>query len=164
MIWRYRQVGPGDTTALQSWISAPLGPQFKSSFTFQKGIGLIRNTYNSGSIDASASNEHYLISSTITAVTLRPSSSMPSSVCLYQNFPNPFNPSTAIRFVVPATGHVTLQVYDILGREVTRVVDRVMQSGDHTVFWEASNLASGLYIYRLQAGPSVFSKKMLFIK
>jgi hypothetical protein len=83
---------------------------------------------------------------------------------LSQNYPNPFNPKKAIGFQVSALSNVKLAVYDILGREVAVLVYEKKQPGSYEVQFDASKLASGVYIYRLQAGPFVDSKKLLLIR
>ncbi len=95
-------------------------------------------------------------------------SDLPLEFGLAQNFPNPFNPSTVIRFTVGtqdlASLPIRLTVYDILGREVAVLVDGQMSAGAHQVRFDASGLASGVYIYRLSAGGEVSTKRMLFLK
>lgn len=83
---------------------------------------------------------------------------------LEQNYPNPFNPSTTIKFQLPKDGFVTLKVYDILGKEITTLLNEEKSQGKYEVTFDASNLSSGVYIYKLQAGDFVNSKKMLMIK
>jgi DNA-binding beta-propeller fold protein YncE len=83
---------------------------------------------------------------------------------LDQNYPNPFNPSTTIRFYVPATSNVTLAVYDILGREVARLVDGVMQAGTHSIQMNGSGLSSGIYLYRLSGTTTSEVRKMILMK
>lgn len=92
---------------------------------------------------------------------------------LEQNFPNPFNPSTTIKFDIPASlnpsqggtlRNVTLKVYDILGREIVTLVDEPKNEGRYEVIFNASSLASGVYIYKLQADDYINSKKMLLVK
>ena len=91
---------------------------------------------------------------------------VPRAFELEQNYPNPFNPSTAIRFSLPATEKVTLAVYDILGKRVATLLDgEQLNTGQHTVDFDASALASGVYTYRLQAGSEfVQSRRMLLVK
>jgi len=79
-------------------------------------------------------------------------------------YPNPFNPTTIIEYTLPENINVQLVIYDVLGRRVATLVDQIQQSGRHSVSWDASNLASGVYIYRIQAGDFVQSKKMLLMK
>ena len=91
-------------------------------------------------------------------------SSVPEIYSLSQNYPNPFNPVSTIRYEVPKSGDVSLIVYDILGREVTRLVDSYLEPGSHQVRWNASDFASGIYFYRLQAGDFVQTRKMVLLK
>lgn len=83
---------------------------------------------------------------------------------LSQNYPNPFNPSTKISFELPASGFVSLKVYDMLGREVAELVSSEMTSGSHSVSFNAADFASGTYIYRLTANGNVLTNKMLLLK
>jgi hypothetical protein len=88
----------------------------------------------------------------------------PFTTALDQNYPNPFNPKTVISYRKSEIGRTRLAVYDLLGREVAVLVDGVMPAGEHSVNFDASTLASGIYIYRLQAGSEVFTKRMSLIK
>lgn len=83
---------------------------------------------------------------------------------LHQNFPNPFNPSTVIRFSIPKSQLVTLQIFDPLGRLVSELVHSYLPAGDHEIAFNALNLASGVYIYQLKAGDYIQTKKMLLLK
>ena len=83
---------------------------------------------------------------------------------LNQNYPNPFNPSTVISYQLPASGKVTLKVYDLLGQEVATLVNTTMSAGAHEVSFDASRLASGMYIYRIQSGNFIQTRKMLLVK
>jgi hypothetical protein len=83
---------------------------------------------------------------------------------LMQNFPNPFNPETKIEYSLPKEQLVKLVVYDVLGREVKLLVDEVEEAGYKTVSLNASNLPSGVYFYRLEAGGYIEVKRMLFLK
>lgn len=80
------------------------------------------------------------------------------------NHPNPFNPSTIIRYEVPQSGHVNLVVYDILGRQVAELVNGAVEVGSYTVSFDGTNLASGIYVYRLQTAGQVISGKMMLVK
>jgi beta-xylosidase len=92
------------------------------------------------------------------------SGQFPYGFVLDQNYPNPFNPGTAIRFDLPAASFVTLRVYDALGREVATLIEGEKPEGSHTVHWNAHNLPSGAYVYRIIAGDHIDSKKMLLMK
>jgi photosystem II stability/assembly factor-like uncharacterized protein len=83
---------------------------------------------------------------------------------LEQNYPNPFNPSTKIKFSLPANGHTSLKVYDILGREVSTLLNEEFKAGEHEVEFNAENLPSGVYFYRIKAGEFTDIKKMLLLK
>jgi PKD repeat protein len=88
----------------------------------------------------------------------------PDVYMLYQNFPNPFNPTTTIAFSMPEKGHVRLTVFNVAGELVETLVNREMEAGIHTYTWNAVNVSSGVYFYRLQAGNFVETKKMLLLQ
>jgi photosystem II stability/assembly factor-like uncharacterized protein len=83
---------------------------------------------------------------------------------LYQNFPNPFNPSTTINFILPDNEFVSLKIYDVIGNEVAILLDEEKPAGSHTVEFDASKLGSGTYFYKLQAGNNIQTRKMLLLK
>ena len=88
----------------------------------------------------------------------------PTKFELSQNYPNPFNPSTTISFSLPQSGNVKLTVYNLLGEQVAELVNGFRESGVHTINFTASNLNSGLYIYKIEANGVVQSKKMTLVK
>lgn len=83
---------------------------------------------------------------------------------LEQNYPNPFNPSTVVGFQLSVAGQATLKVYDLLGREVAVLVNGVLPAGSHSATFDATNLTSGVYIYKLEAGGRSMTKRMTLIK
>ena len=83
---------------------------------------------------------------------------------LGQNYPNPFNPTTHIRFNIPETANAKLTVFNVMGEEVATLVNGVMQSGGHTVSWNAANMPTGVYFYQLQSGNFSQTKKLLLVK
>ena len=89
---------------------------------------------------------------------------VPKTYGLFQNFPNPFNPETTIRYQIPKPGMVTLKVYDILGREVTTLINENKIEGSYDFTFDASRFASGVYIYQLRVNDYVSSKKMIILK
>ncbi len=93
-----------------------------------------------------------------------PGNNTPGHAILYQNYPNPFNPRTTIRFDIPRPDHVRLQVFDVLGKEIRTLLDRWVNSGSHQQEFDAGNIPSGTYIYRLQLGTSVYSRKLTVVK
>lgn len=88
----------------------------------------------------------------------------PQKFALEQNYPNPFNPSTTIRYSIPEAQRVRLSVYNTLGQEVQTLVNETQDAGTYSIRFNASNLASGMYIYRIQAGSFIDSKKLILIK
>ncbi len=97
---------------------------------------------------------------------------LPTSIRLYQNYPNPFNSSTVIKYDLPINGHVTLKIYDVLGREVTTLVNEYKEKGFYEVSWNAQSITSAVYFYKLvmssteplAAGSYTSVKKMLLIR
>ena len=90
--------------------------------------------------------------------------STPLSYRLKQNYPNPFNPATQIEFSLPVSSKVSLVIYNILGQEIARLIDGEQAAGVHSVIWEATNLSTGIYFYRIQAGDFVQTRKLLLLK
>lgn len=93
-----------------------------------------------------------------------PVKGIPDRIVLYQNYPNPFNPVTTIRFDLPEHMRVTLSVYDILGRKVMDLINDELLQGTHEVTFDAGNLPSGLYVYRLRAANAVTERIMMYLK
>lgn len=88
----------------------------------------------------------------------------PLAFNLGQNYPNPFNPQTVVSYQLPIAAHVTLKVYDILGREVATLVNEQKSRGRYDAVWDASGMASGVYLYRLQAGTYTATKRLLLLR
>ncbi|MCG8373216.1 MAG: T9SS type A sorting domain-containing protein [Balneolales bacterium] len=91
-------------------------------------------------------------------------SEIPSEVILSQNYPNPFNPSTNIEFGIPEASGVSLEIYNSIGQKVATLVNERLSAGSYSFTWNASQMSSGVYFYRLQSGDVVSTKKMLLIK
>jgi hypothetical protein len=97
---------------------------------------------------------------------------IPTVFALHQNYPNPFNPTSTIRYDLPHSSDVAIKLYDVLGREVTTLVNERQDAGYRQVTWDATNVASGVYFYRLTAGDAstgsaqsfVATKKLLLLK
>lgn len=103
----------------------------------------------------------------VTAVQDQPA--LPAAFTLSQNYPNPFNPTTAIRFQLPVASDVKLAIYNTMGQLVRTLASGEFASGAHSVVWDATDdagvrVASGVYLYRLQAGAFVSQRKLLFMK
>lgn len=117
-------------------------------------------TYRLRSVDLDGTIHDYDLSAIATAIEKI------TAYQLFQNYPNPFNPATLIEYQLPEQSMVKLEVFDMLGRKVTTLVDRRQEAGAYRVQFEASSvsLSSGVYFYRLTAGTFISTKKMLFVK
>lgn len=100
----------------------------------------------------------------LTDITVNTNSNIPNEYSLSQNFPNPFNPVTKISFTLPASGFVTMKVYDQLGKEVATLVNGSRNAGNYSVDFDGSKLSSGVYFYRLQTEDFVSTKRMILVK
>lgn len=99
-----------------------------------------------------------------TVSSVGPPESMPNAFALYQNFPNPFNPTTTIRYDLPNDSFVVIRIFNALGQYVDKVVDTRQSAGQHSVSWNASHIPSGVYFYRLEANNRFETKRMLVVK
>lgn len=133
-------------------------------FWLADGIGLIRNQYD----DGSGLNLNYAKINGVEfgelVSTDEEFENIPTEFSISQNYPNPFNPTTQISYSIKEHGFVRLKVYDLLGAEVATLVNETKESGYHSVEFNASELPSGVYIYTLQAGDFISSKKMILMK
>lgn len=89
---------------------------------------------------------------------------LPSEVKLSQNYPNPFNPTTNISYSIPETGKVTLEIFNVLGQQVAVLINDVQNAGNYTISFDATRLASGVYIYRLSTAGQIITRKMTLVK
>lgn len=87
-----------------------------------------------------------------------------SAFQLYQNFPNPFNPTTTIEFSIPQSGMVTMTIYDVLGREVETILNEYRNTGYHNLRWNATNISSGIYFVRMQSGGFSQVRKLMVVR
>ena len=129
------------------------------SYVYNK-TDLSKSWFNKGGV----SYTFYLPDSVTTSVEEFNDRVIADDYQLYQNYPNPFNPSTNISFSIPKTVNTKITIYDMLGREVSVLVDDFLEAGKHTLLFNASNLSSGVYIYRIQAGDFVQAKSMTLLK
>lgn len=131
-----------------------------SNYTFTDNVakfGAASYNYRLKQIDFDGTAKYYNLQQAVEV-------SAPKTFALEQNFPNPFNPSTSISFSIPTDSKVTLEVYDVLGKAVKSLVNENKAAGSYTVTFDASNLSSGVYFYRLSAGENTLLKKMNLIK
>jgi hypothetical protein len=89
---------------------------------------------------------------------------IPTEFSLSQNYPNPFNPRTTIKYSIPQRSFVSITVYNILGKEVSKLVNEEKLSGSYEVQFDGNRLSSGVYFYRLQAGKFSETKKLMLLK
>lgn len=104
------------------------------------------------------------LSEMIPTTVEQPSSPLPETFSLSQNYPNPFNPSTTISFSLPTKSFVSLKIFDVLGKQVSDVVSEELFPGNYSRQWNASDMPSGMYFYRLQAGSFTETKKLLLLR
>ena len=137
------------------------------SFSAEATIAKAINDCNSaptgflGPQTAKQSSPRFYISA---EASLNSTPDLPSEFALKQNYPNPFNPTTQITYQLPQQADVRLEVFDMNGRQVATLVNRAISAGTHTVNFDASDLSSGVYMYRLQAGATVMTRKLTLIK
>ena len=98
-----------------------------------------------------------------------PGTTVPLSFVLHQNYPNPFNPITSLRYDLPEQAQVTLTIYDLIGREVTQLINTTQEAGYRSVQWNATDMhgkpvSTGVYLYQIQAGEFVQTRKMVLLK
>jgi Secretion system C-terminal sorting domain len=124
-------------------------------------IGMVRNVRT---LPDSQAHTDELIEYSTTGVHDGAAGQMPQEFFLSQNYPNPFNPTTVIRYQLAKTGIVRLNVYDVLGRQIATLVDEVKSAGLYTAAFNAANLPSGVYFYRLHAGSFADTKKLILLK
>jgi hypothetical protein len=94
---------------------------------------------------------------------------LPQAFNLYNNYPNPFNPVTTLRYDIPENSHVTITIYDMLGRQVKTLINQTQDAGYRSVIWDATNdygkpVSAGIYLYQIQAGEYISTKKMVLLK
>jgi len=131
-----------------------------SSYTFTDNVakfGAAVYNYRLKQIDFDGTAKYYNLSQNVEITA-------PKTFALEQNFPNPFNPTTSISFSLPTESKVSLEVYDVLGKVVRTLVNENRAAGSYTVTFDASNLSSGVYFYRLTAGENTLLKKMNLMK
>lgn len=156
----YKQFSISDST--QRYLLTGLNPGTYQLFADRFGFTGAERTVTLGTTNLDTIN-FYLDTASIIAVQ-NISTTVPEKFSLLQNYPNPFNPSTVIKFNVKTASNVTIKVYDILGREVRGLVNEELQPGEYKVLFNAENLPSGIYFYRMAADEYSESRKMIFIK
>ena len=116
-------------------------------------------------VEVMAWGERYYLSEVVISISDQKSDlELPRHFGLYQNYPNPFNPTTTIQYDLPEQSHVTIAIYDLLGRQVTTLVNQAQSAGFKSIQWDATNVSSGMYFYQIKAGDYVQTKKMMVLK
>lgn len=154
--------GAGNNAIFRSTNFGNTWSQFSNGLPNNSAVGPICIT-KSGYIFTSVNNIIYKIFDPLTGLNYNPYT-IPFELILYQNYPNPFNPTTTISFSVPNSQFVMLKVYDILGREISTLVNEEKQPGNYEVKFDGNNLASGIYYYQIRAGQFVDTKKLVLLK
>jgi hypothetical protein len=132
-------------------------------FNYNINPGQLPNEYNSYSIIAHPGQTNVNFNFTLTDVE-QDQSVVPNDFSLLQNFPNPFNPVTTIKYQIPTSGLVTMKVYDVLGNEMASLVNEEKPAGSYNVEFDATNYPSGIYVYQLKVNSYIETKKMVLMK
>ncbi len=152
-----RTVGTTDVTITYS-------PTTPSNYISTTGIIRLRvlGTSTAGTFKCSGDFVRYAVTTGIPKIVF--TEEIPEQIYLSQNYPNPFNPVTQINFALPEANYTTLKIYDILGQEIATLVDGYKEAGFYEVSWDATNVPSGVYFYKLNAGNFTSVKKMLLMR
>jgi hypothetical protein len=148
----FGDINPGETRESPQWYFF-----YVDSIPHNLDFEFKLNIYSNGNLFWQGSNEVIVGLKTADFPVVK-------TYALYQNYPNPFNPITTIEFDIPKTSEVTLKIFDILGEEVATLVSDRLSAGSYSYEWDASQNASGVYIYRLKAGNYVETRKMILMK
>ncbi len=145
--------GPGDVSIDGKFVWTPMPDQAGKSYVLMIEV-------SDGELTA-VSNKVIKVSDIVTGIE---EEGIPKEFKLLQNFPNPFNPTTVIKYGLPKEAHVRLTIYNVLGQEVMTLVNKNQSAGYHNVTFDATDLNAGIYIYKLEAGDYVSIKKMILVK
>ncbi len=154
--------GLTDTTYSQNLFTLPPHGQLTAGFAFAGGndsLTCITNALNAQKKWVELGNQMLIITD-----VGEEHGNIPAEFRLEQNYPNPFNPLTIINYQLTVSDFISLKIFDVLGREITTLVDKLQQPGYYHVTWDASNNPAGVYFYRLQTSRSAQTKKLLLIK
>ena len=165
--WDYATI-KYDASGTEQWVARYDGPGNYNDGANAIAIDVYGNVYVTGTCKSLYWSIYTTIKYTQTPVSVDEKDIViPKSFSLNQNYPNPFNPSTTINYTIPNVGAqhtVSLQVFDMLGREVATLVNEKKSAGTFLVTWNAANMPSGVYFYRLQAGTYSETKKLIILK
>jgi hypothetical protein len=155
----------GESTS--AWVEYSVLAEAIDSLNVVTGDWMVAVTDGSDSVDAS--NGPYSFTVDATALAIDPANLIPEVFALHQNYPNPFNPVTTLRYDLPENSYVNVTIYDMLGRQVKTLVNQTQNAGFKSVIWNATNnygkpVSAGVYLYKIQAGEFVQTKKMVLLK
>ena len=173
-IFAQRVNGSGQTVWSNATYGSAGNPVSTTPSTFQGGPVIVSDDAGGAIVawhDSRASSfggpsdiyAHHIGSNGLTKVN-KQVTGVATEYTLSQNYPNPFNPSTQIQFSIARAGLVTLKVYDLLGKEVATLIHQELTPSTYSVTWNASNVASGAYFYRIESGSFVQTRKLLLMK
>ena len=148
----------------QQWLIRYNGPTSNGDYTLYVGLDTLNNVYVSGTTYDGAIYRCALVKYSQTVGINTNSSEVPSYFSLHQNFPNPFNPSTNIEFEIPKNCFIDLKIYDISGKNIHTIVSEYKPAGKYSATFNASELGTGIYFYKLETTDFTQTKKMVVIK
>ena len=139
---------------------------FTEALTFAKDAVELNYSYSVSAADALGEAKDSLQSAIkgLIITNVENTRNVPKIFALYQNYPNPFNPSTQIKYSIPEYGYTSLKVYNLLGEEVATLFEGYQQAGNYSVSFNATGLASGIYLYRFMSNSFVKTKKLILLK
>jgi hypothetical protein len=146
----------------RSWHPTGMKGWNGSSWVTMSGVTLSGNTASFTSPQLYSALA--FVGSPVTVTGIVDRQTTPGEFSLYQNYPNPFNPSTTITFAIPQLAVVSLDVYNLLGQRVASLISKSLSAGVYNIAWNAGNLPSGVYFYRLEAGNFVQAKKLVLAR
>lgn len=152
--------GPSDISGVISGGPYRIGPDSSITVAFALAAGTDLENLRSSIIESRNTYQSLIYPTSVENETIE----LPKQFSLEQNYPNPFNPTTSIEYSVPSNEFVSLKIYDVLGNEITTLVNEQKEVGKYRVSFNAANLATGVYIYKIQAGNFTQVKKMMLIK
>jgi hypothetical protein len=135
-----------------------------TTFNDNSVVASNRYYYRIVAVDYSGNESAPSVEFTMKVTSVIEQAALPTDYALEQNYPNPFNPATTISFSLPTQSFVSLKVFDALGREVSILLADELPAGKYSRQWNAANMTSGVYFYRLQAGSFTGTKKLLFLR
>ncbi len=154
-----------NSNGVEQWVARYNGPGNTDDKALALAVDANSNVYVTGRSYGTGWSIYTTIKYTQSLVSVEEKeTSQPTTYLLSQNYPNPFNPATTITFSLPRPGHITLQIFNTLGKEITTLINQKLNAGQHRVIWEAKELASGIYFYRLQSEGKVLTRKMILMR